>query len=432
MKFGQDYQAALQREEFPRDWVDSAISYKKLKKCIKRVQQELSGLGLDQETLNALWQHVNTGSEALSTDSDASRMLHYSFNGNDKAKFIPKLTIALDPRDGSPMDAWLSPDTRRVLRRMSRNSRPLVSVEESPAPPRPHDADNSETDATEATETTDTSEAPDQVDSEAIETIEIPLNSDSEFFQILRRELRDLDSLQHKEQREIGDQIRMLADELQNLKVSTKKRSKQDIEQWRRLFELYAESEVFRSSHEADAGARDVNHAQKQLKLFADSVKEQRMKGALVSKESNEAMDRFLKINIDLLRLMRFQEMNRVALAKILKKFDKRTALHARAAIPESLRDGAVVSQDLAKGTCYTIANELLTIIPQVQDYSCPVCFSITYKPVRLECSHVFCIRCLIVMQREEQGHCPLCRADVVMKANSGRSFVLLGFLDRY
>jgi E3 ubiquitin-protein ligase BAH len=424
MKFGQDYQAALQREEFPRDWVESAISYKKLKKCIKRVQQELNGLGLDQDTLNALWQHVSTGTEALSDDNVASRMLHYTFDGNDKVRFIPKLTIALDPRDGSPMDAWLSPSTRRHLRRLSRNSKPLVHVERELSPPvhKEGEADNSETDATEATDTTEASEEQQQSE---VETVEIPLTSDSEFFQILRRELRSLDGLQHKEQQTISDDISRLAHQLQDLKASKKKRSKQDIEQWRRLFELYAESEVFRSSHEADAGARDVEHAQKQLQLFTKSVQEQRMKGALVSKESNEAMDRFLKINIDLLRLMRFQEMNRIALSKILKKFDKRTALHARAAIPESLRSGAAVSQDLARGTCYTIANELMSVIPQVNDYLCPVCFSITYKPVRLACNHVFCIRCLIIMQREEQSHCPMCRADVVLKADSGESLIL-------
>ena len=135
-------------------------------------------------------------------------------------------------------------------------------------------------------------------------------------------------------------------------------------------------------------------------------------------------MDRFLKINIDLLRLMRFQEMNRIALSKIMKKFDKRTALHARAVIPPALKDGSVVSQDLARATCYTIANELLSVIPQINDYLCPICFSITYKPVRLACTHLFCIRCLIVMQREEQSNCPLCRADVVMQADSGKSRV--------
>jgi E3 ubiquitin-protein ligase BAH len=436
MKFGQDYEAALQRDEFPRDWVDSAISYKKLKKCIKRVKKELLSLGLDQETLNALWQHVSTGGEASPSDLGADRILHYTVNGNsDKvAGFVPKLTIALDPHDGSPMDAWLSPDTRRYLRRFSRNSRGSLSEDPSPTPPRRRltvskrppingtDEDESQTKQSPNGENK-TTDAKTNVDSEEelqFETVEIPLTSDSEFFQILRRELTSLESLQLKEQREITTSVSQLASQIRALKASKKSRSKKEIQIWRKLFELYVDSEVFLSSHEADAGSRDASHASKQLKYFSKTVAEQRANGTLTLKEGNDAMDNFLKINGDLLRLMRFQEMNRIALTKILKKFDKQTALHARAAIPELLKNGAVVSQDLAKATCYTITNELLSIIPQINDYLCPICFSVTYKPVRLECQHVFCIRCLIVMQRENQDHCPLCRADVVMKADAG------------
>lgn len=435
MKFGQDYKAALKREEFPREWIDSAISYKKLKKCIKRVQEELLTLGLDQETLNALWQHVDTGSEFANGDDSARRLLHYSVNGNDQVKFTPKLTIALDPSDGSPMDAWLSPETRRYLRHFAHDSRPSISEKGSPVPVQrnsilsEHRNGQGEQRASSPpaggpdVAMDEKAQTPDEpaVDSKRVETVEVPLTSDSEFFQILRRELKDLESLQLKEQQEIKQQISLLSHELQELKRSKKKRAKQEIEAWRKLFELYTESEVFNSSHEIDAGSRDVAHAQKQLKLFTESVMDQRVKRALTSKEGNVAMDRFLKINVDLLRLMRFQEMNRIALSKIMKKFDKQTSLHASAAIPSTLTDGSVVSQDLARSTCYTIANELLSVIPQVGDYLCPICFSIAYRPVRLSCTHLFCIRCLIVMQREEQGHCPLCRADVVMQADSGK-----------
>lgn len=429
MKFGQDYQAALQRDEFPPDWVESAISYKKLKKCIKRVQKELLSLGLDQETLNALWQHVSTGGEVDSSDSGADRMLHYTVDASgNNVNFVPKLTIALDPHDGSPMDAWLSPDTRRYLRRMARNSRSSESSEEpSPTPPKRRmtvsKRPNGDTAPTKSSADHEPVQldAPDETEGQEIETVEIPLTSDSEFFQILRRELDSLENLQIKEQQEIGESVALLADQIRNLKLSKKRRSKQEIEAWRKLFELYLDSEVFLSSHEVDAGSRDVTHAQSQLKYFTGAVVDQRIKGMLATKEGNEAMDRFLKINVDLLRLMRFQEMNRIALTKILKKFDKQTALHARAAIPESLKNSAVVSKDLARATCFTISNELLSIIPQLNDYLCPVCFSVTYKPVKLECQHIFCIRCLIVMQREKQDHCPLCRAGVVMKADAGK-----------
>lgn len=39
---------------FPAHWVDQAIPYGQLKKCLKKVQRELQELGLDPETLRAL------------------------------------------------------------------------------------------------------------------------------------------------------------------------------------------------------------------------------------------------------------------------------------------------------------------------------------------------------------------------------------------
>ena len=61
MKFAREFQEALRREGFPPHWVESAIPYGQLKKCIKKVQRELADLGLDSVTLSQL----NTASEEL-------------------------------------------------------------------------------------------------------------------------------------------------------------------------------------------------------------------------------------------------------------------------------------------------------------------------------------------------------------------------------
>jgi E3 ubiquitin-protein ligase BAH len=423
MKFGQGFQASLERGEYPREWIDSAISYKKLKKCIKRVQQELRSYGLDQETLNALWQHVNrTGPSSVKGD----RLLHYDDRSNGKVEFTPKLTIAIDPRDGSPMDAWLSPETRRHLQKFAHSPNPkVVEVDDSGSLngdqlQRERQEDRLRTENCE--DDTNTGRMVDQTEPSDLETIEIPLTSDSEFFQILRREVANLDKLQSKEQSSIELEIVQLGEDLRKLKLSKKRRSKEEIQAWRRIFELYNDAEIFLSSHEADAGARDVPHAQKQLEYFnkqvADSPSSARNK---LGRDATIAVDRFLKINLDLLRLMKYQDINRTALTKIMKKFDKQTALHAQATIPDSLKSKSLITTDLAKATCFTISEEILQIIPQLSDYICPVCFSVTYKPVRLSCNHVFCIRCMVVMQRENQKHCPLCRAEVVLAADAGK-----------
>jgi E3 ubiquitin-protein ligase BAH len=430
MKFGQDFKDALERDEFPREWIDSAIPYKKLKKCIKRVQQELLSFGLDQATLDSLWQHVGRSTKISSDNDDADRLLRYGTNGNEFS-FTPKLTVAIDPSDGSPMDAWLSPETRLHLYRLAHSSQSRVA--------KVNDQDTGVDDKGKTPANGGQQELDHLANGDSqhlpstgrprsrtgdLETIEIPLTSDSEFFQILSRELANLESLQTKEKSSIQSDISKLGADLRNLKLSKKRRSKEELQAWRRIFELYTDAQIFLSSHEADSGARDVSHAQKQLQYFTKTLSSSSASSStspkFLGKEATVALDRFLRINMDLLRLMKFQEINRTALTKIMKKFDKQTALHARAVIPDSFKSNSLISQDLAKATCFTISEELLQLIPNINDYLCPVCFSVSYKPVRLQCNHVFCIRCLIVLQRAEQKSCPLCRSEVVMDADSG------------
>lgn len=100
-------------------------------------------------------------------------------------------------------------------------------------------------------------------------------------------------------------------------------------------------------------------------------------------------------------------------------EFDKRTALGAQNTFPELVATDPFLAQTMAKAVCFKVSQELLAIIPQLNDYLCPVCFSLAFKPIRLRCGHIFCIRCLIVMQRAKDDHCPLCRGSVVMQADS-------------
>lgn len=87
----------------------------------------------------------------------------------------------------------------------------------------------------------------------------------------------------------------------------------------------------------------------------------------------------------------------------------------------------------MAKAVCAGVANEIIKIVPQLDDYLCPVCFSISYKPVRLSCSHVFCIRCMVQMQNAGTKYCPLCRDNVIMDADSANlDLELMDFLLRY
>ncbi|KAF7846375.1 hypothetical protein BT93_L4486 [Corymbia citriodora subsp. variegata] len=411
MKFGTVYQEALRREEYPQQWVESAISYKKLKKCIKSVQQELTSLGLDRATLEALWQHAGLST----TGNNADRLLQYQFLDDSKAKFIPKLTIALDPCDGSPMDAWLTTDTRTALLKLGKQNREAQSqvTTESSAT-----SENQET----VFEPLDmAAQKCRDCAVEQVETIEVPLTSDSEFFQILRNELKALEALQESERSEITREIEQLGEELQVLKMSEKKQSKAELNYWREIFRLYIENQIFVSNSEHDAGIRPAKTAASHLQQFSREIAalphSHKSTGRKMNREQFVALDRFLSINTTLLRLLSYQELNRTALSKIMKKFDKRTALHAQTTLLAPMQKRPAMTRDLARATIYTISNNLLTIIPQVDDYSCPVCSELAYKPVRLRCSHLYCIRCVVRLQRDNKDECPMCRQKVVLQA---------------
>lgn len=255
---------------------------------------------------------------------------------------------------------------------------------------------------------------------EVVETVEIPLTSDSEFFQILKRELGDLNRLQQTEHKQLTTQIAKLGNDITTLTGAACKRSRAELGAWREIFRLYLESQIFFSTSEQGAGSRCSSAAQKKFEDFGNGLADGQGRLKL-SDNGKAALRSFLQINASLLQFMKFREINRTALTKIMKKFDKRTALHAQAHLPMMLANEQFIVQDLAKAACFTIQEQLLPIVPQISDYLCPVCFSISFKPVRLRCNHVFCIRCLIVMQRAKQDHCPLCRGSVVIEATNGK-----------
>lgn len=73
------------------------------------------------------------------------------------------------------------------------------------------------------------------------------------------------------------------------------------------------------------------------------------------------------------------------------------------------------------------LGETLLPIIPHIDDYACVICTSIAFKPIRLQCGHLFCVRCLVKMQKRGKGNCPMCRAPTVLSAD--RSKLLCYFI---
>ncbi|KAF2234212.1 RING-14 protein [Viridothelium virens] len=442
MKFGKEYQDALIKGEFPAQWVHSAISYGQLKKCIKKVREELQEIGLDADTLAHLLRACSID-EAQVAPHSAEQSFQYRFSPEIHAKttprqdsseesdspeifqgFRPKLLFAVDEESGEPVDAYLSPDTKEYLHQLAVSQRLTdIRITELPGPSIPvEDGHASPQNGAE------------QTASPQIRMVEVPLSSDGIFFKRLRAELSGLERLQMEEKERLSADIRTMGKTLSKSTEPARTLSthKSDLSVWREIFLLYMESEIFFSSHELDHGFRSPKQVQDKLESFSAELKRRDIESRLKRKDSKIALNQFLALNLDLFKNLRFQDIEYKAMRKILKKFDKRTALGISSKLIPSISP-SVLSQGLARTICTEVSNELVTLVPQVSDYLCPVCMSLAWRPVRLSCHHVFCIRCLIVMQRNHDDHCPMCREPVVMQADSDNiDETMAKFLKKY
>lgn len=310
---------------------------------------------------------------------------------------------------GQALDATLSPDTRQFLTKIS-----SVHQESSlPALTLPESHFSVEQIAMPCMVAT--------VHNTSIKKVDVPLKFDAEFFGILQSDVLTLDALQDDEQKSLIEEIKVLGREVARVSNPSLKAKKTDLDRWREIFEIYLDAGVFFSTHEKDSGRRSSTIAAKQLNWFQSEVIKRNVTTSFRVMASRVALDRFTMINIKLLRNLRFQEINQMAIAKILKKFDKRTSLTARKTFPALLQSDTFMTSTMSRAVCASVASEIVRIIPQLTDYSCPVCMSIAYKPIRLKCQHIFCIRCMVQMQRSKASYCPLCREDAVMDADSGK-----------
>lgn len=82
MKFAHEYRKALLKDGFPPHWVNSAIPYAQLKKCIKKVESELRSLGLNPTTLAQLMPEENYENSEANLQNGVA--FQYDFKGTLK------------------------------------------------------------------------------------------------------------------------------------------------------------------------------------------------------------------------------------------------------------------------------------------------------------------------------------------------------------
>lgn len=453
MKFGQEYKHALESEDFPEEWKQSAIEYKHLKKIINKIHKELKAIGLDADTLRHLGEWVDQP-EVEQDGGDASQEGAVSLQpdaAHITEELTPRLWVLVDSKSGEPLDAALAPETKKYLQKIARHGAVAAGRREhvgasirSPSPTRRKSGYANGT-----AETDGPSEVP-----EGARWIQVPLASAKDFFDLLEPKLQELEALRAAETTKLEDEILDLGDAVEDVVEpvrdgfeAVRRVSYRDLYFWREMFRLYLETPIFYSENGTRRGALTFKEAKERLEAFDEHLRSTGLLAKMKTPQAQKAAKQFLDLNVEILKIMHFQEMNARAMTKILKKFDKRTHLEGQmflqnlnAKYPSLLindkngRSAGGFANSIARDLQAELASKVLAIVPQLHDWTCPVCYGMAWQPVNLGCCRsVFCIRCIIRLQGEGVKKCPVCDRETIMQAN-GRNidFETMDFMEKY
>ncbi|KAL4080038.1 hypothetical protein V8B97DRAFT_2002511 [Scleroderma yunnanense] len=448
MHFGKTYSQLLLT--LSPELRENAIEYRQLKKLINKVVLELDSFGLNPQVLQSLLEHGPHDHVFSTTQADWNTPLQMDSSlGLEHAQLHPTVIYEIESKSASDFEPRL---------RISFGHDAVVSNHDMTIVPsadqvrhivdaavHPHD-ETGMTSSYEYLEPSDTGQ-----------DFVIPLRSDTAFICLLTSALSSLSSHFSKLYKEYMTSLAALAVSISSnarpvssssphsfsayllsahnvTNVRPGPMGKSDLYFWREVFQQYVEAEIFEGIGEANRGDRSVEEAERRLVLFCRRVTNK--EGPLRLSGSKEALEVFFKINTFILDVKKFQLATAEAIRKILKKHTKRTALP----IPAHLLSASGASSEvvpfarpiipLQRLLVQAIGEVLLPVVPHIDDYSCLICMSIAFKPVKLDCGHLFCVRCLVKLQKRGKENCPLCRAPTVLTANRANvDYALLNFM---
>ncbi|OAD06065.1 hypothetical protein MUCCIDRAFT_138363 [Mucor lusitanicus CBS 277.49] len=415
MKFGK--QLETEAEGIPSEWRPYLIQYKALKKLITKVAEEIESRGLSTSLLHECLEEDGGLSTVNDEEDESIPKIKYYFtaataadddaSANDKGADQHDETT-LDDHEQHQQEERILIKSPAVKRQRRSSTVTLVkelltlTLEEKD---RIKDAEEKEDQETKEVQ---------EKHEKHIKTLVVELEQDDEFFKMLMEELQQAAMLQDVTTQKFQHDISDLETRMTKVAAPTQKT---DMYNWRKIFSIYMDAQIFQGNAESDRTFRSVERAKKQMTWFVEQLGKSNLLNKLKSKESKSAFEQFVALNTELITMKHYQMLNQTAMRKILKKHDKRSGLTASQSFPEIVSTDALFSPKLAKMLYSTITTKLTTIIPQPEDYACPVCMSVAWRPIRLACSHVFCVRCLIKAQKKKMDSCPLCRHPTAVRS---------------
>ena len=197
-----------------------------------------------------------------------------------------------------------------------------------------------------------------------------------------------------------------------------------DLSIWRQLLRLYLDQEF---QNLGNLTLEELLLLEVRLNEFESQVLHFVLP-QMTCEQSQTGAQLLLELNRKMIIMARFCKLNKLATYKILKKHDKQT--HAKALMPSTtLSFGAPVLDDkLVRGLLESLEVrmqasygprdvniyfqfQVISLVPQVADHACPVCFELAWRPVILRCSHRFCLPCIKSMTSRHLLDCPICRS---------------------
>ncbi|CUM46999.1 uncharacterized protein AC631_02942 [Debaryomyces fabryi] len=432
MKFAKVLEQTLIEEDIPEEWIEAAIQYKSLKKCINKVVSELQFLGLEQNTLKLIIDD-KTRHQVVEMDNNEYTpnnpvVAEYTLtksNFDQSDHIIPMLKISIDYNNADVSDDHIN----EIWLRLKSKIETLIDNDDSiieSVSNRIYELNEDQVLSPHGSRREGSPIPEDCLEQIVGKNLDksskrsemlIMLKSDSQFFQMLNGELENLDKLKQDEETKLIQEVNAISESIQKLANPAKgPLRKSDLYKWRELFKIYLDSEVYFKYNETSVSASERNGEQvkRNLNEFIRRVEKTSLTDQFQNKKSMVAFNQFLNMNFHLLKVLQFQSINSTAFRKILKKFDKQTSLGVKYKFPKLISNDHIfiTGSSIAQSICYVIQSSILTLVPQLDDYTCPICTSVAFKPIKLNCGHIFCVRCLVKLKQQKKVDCPICRRE--------------------
>ncbi|KAJ8508331.1 hypothetical protein ONZ45_g9389 [Pleurotus djamor] len=408
MHFSKTYAEIL--EKLPPELRENGIQYRQLKKLINQVVLELSAHGLSPPLLRNLIFASDVDVDDAQAEVIITNLSKVVYEIGDPDHIHPRLRLLIDPSDARLRDLL-----------------PVVA-----------DTDDGQVQASELVIPLAADEAFFTLLSTALEALKQHLIGVHTDFIVTLKELTSAITCSARPMSAtttFRPHSFISSDATASLRPSSTPHN--DLYIWREIFQLYMEIQVFESTAETTRGENSVEESERRLQLFVSQLTQRNLndRKKFKSKHGREALDTFMRLNFCILDIKKLA--NNEAARKILKKHTKRTSLPLpqpqdyTTILPVSLSSSNPTGTPLLPHVfIQAISETLIPIIPHIDDYACLICTGIAFKPIRLACGHLFCVRCLVKMQKRGNSSCPMCRMDCVLAADkSNVDWAMLNFM---